>query len=181
LRLYAGRRRFRIVVELTKASIWLVVLCYGVAVWQHPSDRLEPVVKAAWLTGLFAYVVHVLLAFATFYEWSWATAWQATADDAEALTGVRAGWGLWLNIAFGIVWALLAWCLFGQTEEGTNSGRVWMSQQVKLVLHAFLLFMVIQGGVIFAPPAARCFTVTVLVCVGARALVCLRRDSASPR
>jgi len=168
------------VVELTKASIWLVVICYGVTLWRLPSDCGTLVVKAAWLIGLAAYVAHVLLAFATYYEWSWAIAWKATADDAERLTGVRAGWGLWLNIVFGLVWAVLARdrLTTGKRHGFAGGGRI--PKGVRLSLHTFLFFMVIQGGLIFAPPAARYFTSAVLVCVALRALVCLRRDSTVP-
>lgn len=182
MRLDAERRRFRIVVELTKASIWLVVVCYGATLWYRPSDRAAIIVGVAWLIGLVAYIAHVLLAFAAFYGWSWSLAWQATADDAERLTGVRAGWGLWMNIAFGLAWAVLAWNWFGDTlakRRGCAGGET-VSRGTKLSLHAFLFFMVIMGGVIFAPPVARYFTVAVLVCVGLRVLVCLRRGVAVP-
>ncbi len=138
------------------------------------------VIRVAWVMGLVAYVAHILLAFAAFYEWNWSTAWQATADDAERLTGVRAGWGLWLNIAFGAVWAVLAWDWLGSGKRRDDTNGRQIPNRVRLSLHAFLFFMVIQGGVIFAPPAARYFTVAVLVCVALRALVCLRRASTMP-
>ena len=153
---------------LTKISIWLVIACYGFVVATSPKrfargTLLASMRTGAWWLGGVAFAVHVLLAFSAFYQWSWEIAWQATADQAEALSGVSAGWGLWLNFAFGAAWLALA-----LRERGRS--RRWIDR----VLHGFLFFMVLMGGIVFAPSAARRFTLAVFVCAAVTGLVILR-------
>ena len=163
---------------LTKFPIWLVIACYGVVVATAAiaRNRCFPLRRFAWWLGGLAFVLHVVLAFSIFYGWDWAVAWQQTAEQAEEFSGVRAGWGLWLNFAFGIAWVVLAWRELRSTERG----RPWIDR----VLHGFVFFMVVMGGVAFAPMPARVFTTAVLVCALACGLVILRRQrpaSSAPR
>ena len=158
---------------LTKCSIWVVIACYGIVIATASVAGKEslPVRRIAWWLGALAFSVHVVLAFAFFYGWNWAVAWQQTADQAEEFSGVRAGWGLWLNFAFGVSWIVLAW---RETRMGER-GRSWGER----FLHCFVFFMVVMGGIAFAPVPARVFTAAVLVCALACGLVILRRRTAT--
>lgn len=155
---------------LTKFTIWLVIACYGLIVatagakgMQFRSSR-----SIAWWLGALAFAVHVVLAFTVFYGWSWAVAWQLTAEQAEEFSGVRAGWGLWMNFAFGIAWIALAW----RELRSGSPRRSWIDHS----LHVFVFFMVVMGGIAFAPWPARVFTSMVLICAVACGLVVLRRQ-----
>ena len=155
---------------LTKCSIWLVIACYGLvmATATVTAKKSFSPRRIAWWLGGVAFSVHVLLAFSVFYGWNWAVAWQTTADQAEEFSGVRAGWGLWMNFAFGIAWIGLAL----REHRGTETRRLWIDR----VLHGFVFFMVVMGGIAFAPTPARVFTSAVLVCALACGLVVLRRQ-----
>lgn len=170
---------------VTKASIWLVILCYGVLLATmrlRAASRLRlRVRRAAWVAGAISFVVHVLLAFGTFYRWSWSVAWRMTAEQAEQFSGVRAGWGLWLNFAFGLAWVILALrerrtrgCIPKDEDRPAHGWQSVAFRWLHRLLHAFLLFMVLMGGIAFAPTAARIFTTVVFVCAAIAALVCLR-------
>ena len=155
---------------LTKISIWLVIACYGFVVATACLTGKEsfPPRRIAWWLGGLAFALHIVLAFSVFYGWDWAVAWQLTADQAEEFSGVRAGWGLWMNFVFGIAWIVLAW----RELRSTGRGRSWIDR----VLHGFVFFMVVMGGIAFAPLPARLFTSAVLVCAIACGLVVLRRQ-----
>ena len=155
---------------LTKFSIWLVIACYGLIVATACLTGKEsvPLRRFAWCLGGLAFALHVVLAFSVFYGWDWAVAWQLTADQAEEFSGVGAGWGLWINFAFGIAWIVLAW----RELRSKNPGCSWLDR----TLHGFVFFMVVMGGVAFAPLPARVFTAVVLICAVACGLVILRRQ-----
>lgn len=155
---------------LTKFSIWLVIACYGTIVATMRLNEHEPfpLRRFAWWFGALAFALHVVLAFSAFYDWDWAVAWQETADQAEEFSGVRAGWGLWLNFGFGIAWIVLA----RRDGQGAARERRWMDR----LLHGFLFFMVVMGGIAFAPMPARVYTAVVLICALACGLVLLRRQ-----
>jgi hypothetical protein len=55
------------------------------------------------------------------------------------VTGVEAGYGIYFNHLFALVWLYVA------VFVNSGNGR-WMR-----VAHGYLLFMVIQGAVVFAP------------------------------
>jgi hypothetical protein len=165
---------------LTKVSIWLVIACYGivVATASQAHKKTFRLRRLAWALGGLAFAVHVVLAFSVFYQWDWAVAWRLTADQAEEFSGVRAGWGLWMNFAFGLAWILLGWR--EKRSKGGGAGCSWIDR----ILHGFVFFMVVMGGIVFAPWPARWFTSIVLVCAIVCGLVDLRtqrQPSTSPK
>ncbi len=165
----------------TKASIWLVILCYGVLLATVRLSAANRLRRAAWIAGAISFGAHVLLAFGAFYQWSWSVAWRKTAEQAEQFSGVRAGWGLWLNFAFGLAWVILALrerrtrdCVSKEKERPPHGSQSVSSRWLDRLLHGFLLVMVLMGGIAFAPTAARVFTTVIFVCAAIAVLVCLR-------
>ena len=125
---------------------------------------------AVYSAGLLAFLAHVVLAFGVFYDWSHSVAWDETAKQTKALTGRASGHGLYLNYLFGVVWlADAAWW----RRRGTPLHRD--HRGIAIGLHVFFLFMIVNGGVIFAAGPVRWFTALLLAGVAASAVLALLR------
>jgi hypothetical protein len=99
--------------------------------------------RAVYTIGLLLYLVHVGAAFTFFYQWSHAVALAETARQTRLLFGVDAAAGLYLNYAFTVLWScdgLSAWVAPEHYRTRARAGNV--------ALHAFLLFMVLNGTVV---------------------------------
>jgi hypothetical protein len=107
--------------------------------WFHQIVNIKR--RAQWFhfAGLLAFVTHVLAAFHFEHHWSHAEAVRHTAEVSLRVTGVEAGYGIYFNHLFGLVWLYVA------VLVNSGQGR-WMR-----VAHGYLLCMVIQGAVVFAP------------------------------
>ena len=103
-----------------------------------------------WAAGCEFYLWHMLAAFHFVHDWSHAEAMQHINEHAIAMTGQSAPLGIWLNYAFLAVWAFDAGWLFFSPNDYLQRAK-WISRAI----HGFLLFMVINGAIIFAPPAVR--------------------------
>jgi len=66
------------------------------------------------------------------------------------MTGQPVPLGIWFNYAFLAVWALDAGWLFFTPNNYFQRAK-WVSRGI----HSFLLFMVINGSIVFASPAVR--------------------------
>ena len=137
---------------LLRLTIWLALGLYAGSELRSHSRT------AVWLTtgGWLLFVAHTILAFDVHYNWSHATAYAETAIQAEALTGLGWGGGIYLNYAFGLVWlAELAWAMVAGASYRTRPRHVgWF-------VRGFLLFMIINGGVIFVDGPQRWIGATI--------------------
>ena len=88
--------------------------------------------------GLVIYLVHVGFAFQFFYGWSHSTAYRETARQTEELFGVQWGGGLYLNYLFTILWS----------ADCALSWRSRSMMRARVVIHAFLAFMVLNATVV---------------------------------
>lgn len=155
---------------LTRFAVWIAIASYGGA---SSALLLSParwrLARAVWVLGAAAFSAHAALAFHAFYGWSHATALRETARQAEALSGVAAGWGLYLNYAFGIVWIAdaAAFCRAGERYLRRPRG-------VAALLHGFFIFMIANGAIIFAAGPVRWFAAAVLGAVAASWWWCRR-------
>jgi len=100
------------------------------------------------LIALACYGVHIVAAFHGSYGWSLEAAWSHTAAQTEALTGWRSGVGLPVNFAF---FALLL------------ADLRWRWRFVDFVI----VFMIINGAIVFADGPVRWFGVVLVVIVAA--------------
>ena len=106
---------------LLRLTIWLALGLYAGSELRSHSRT------AVWLTtgGWLLFVAHTILAFDVHYNWSHATAYAETAIQAEALTGLGWGGGIYLNYAFGLVWlAELAWAMVAGASYRTRPRHV---------------------------------------------------------
>jgi len=55
-------------------------------------ERAESVYRFAWLFGAAMIVVHIIASYWVVYGWSHTAAVEATAEETERVTGIRAGW-----------------------------------------------------------------------------------------
>ncbi len=142
--------------------IWLCVAAWAYVMAGRCRGRDLPGAFPVWIIGGVAYVVHVLAAFATHYQWSHDIALAETARQTRELTGFDTGVGLWLNYLFGLAWGVEALRWFA-TGEAVPRGRWKWPQRVVLV---FLAFMVFNGAVVFGQGAVRGFGIVVFLMLG---------------
>lgn len=131
-----------ILTTLWTVRVALAYYALAVAAWLMRRPRLAGL---AWSTGLGFFLLHVAAAFATVHHWSHATAFAETARQSKALTGFDSGFGLWLNYLFALVWSADVIWLWTAPAQYASRSR-WMSWAV----HGFLLFMVVNGAIVFA-------------------------------
>lgn len=130
--------------------------------------------RAAFLfhsIGAIAFFAHVFFAFRHFYGWSHSIAWQETRRQTIETTGFDSGHGIFLNYALGILWAadLLRW---GITKVPLHKHNFLLAA----CFHGFFLFMIINGGIVFASGPVRYFTILLVLCVSCAGLHRYFRD-----
>ena len=141
----------------TRCSIWLALLAYAGWQWWLPyhgdpaeNDRAHRSRQFATL-GLFAYLVHVGLAFDQHHDWSHLQALLHTAQRTEEVTGLSSGVGIYVNYAFSLLWLIEVtfwWAVGHQRYLGRHS---WWLHSVMLIF----LFMIVNGAIVFAAGPAR--------------------------
>ena len=111
-----------------------------------------------WTCGCALYVVHVLVAFGFFHDWSHVSAYRHTAAQTAAVTGIRWGGGLYVNYVFTAYWLLdvAAWWRRGVHAPYRSPVYFW-------TLHVVFAFMVINSTVVFGPPVWRWIALAVVV------------------
>ena len=123
--------------------------------------------RLLWTAGCLLFLAHVAAAFHFFHGWSHADAYTETARQTKEMTGTDWGGGLYLNYLFAFAWAAdAAWWWWGGTDRYARR-RLW----VDVALHAFMLFMALNGTVVFEQGAVRWAGVActlVLVALAAR-------------
>lgn len=129
-----------------RATIWLAVFAWaGTEVLRAMRPGPQATARAVWTAGAILLTVHTAIAFQFWHGWSHAAAYESTAQQSAALTGVAAGWGLYLNYALVLVWlADAAWWWFDAR------GYTARSRRLDIAIFAFFLFMMINGAVVFA-------------------------------
>lgn len=118
--------------------------------------------RFAWILGAAFLLLHDAVAFAFAHDWSHAAAYKHTADRAEALTGLRAGWGLYLNYGMTALWlADAAWLLW--RPEGYRR----RSKSIDLVVFVTFSFLVFNAAIVFATGLTRWMTAIGFAIIGA--------------
>ena len=116
--------------------------------------------RCVWLFGSLLLLVHTLVAFGATHGWSHAAAYQHTAEQTRAFTGLDWGGGLYLNELTVALWLGDAlWRMLAPMSYARRSA--WIDG----TLHAWLLFMAINGAIVFAEGPTRWVSAAVLVCV----------------
>jgi len=91
-----------------------------------------------WTWGLICFLVHLGMAFHYFHHWSHAHAFERTREVA------RVGEGIYISYLFTLLWAadVAYWWL---RPERYASRSPWIDRS----LHAFMLFIVLNGMIVF--------------------------------
>ncbi len=141
---------------LTRATIWLALICYVLAQLLHSSlrircgivDRSRRIRFGSWvhLLGALIYLAHVVCAFQFHHHWSHDDAVLATARQTAAVTGWNWGGGLWVNYTFSLLWIAHA---VNSLRRHPRLG-VW-----EWCVRGTFLFMIFNGAILFARPAVR--------------------------
>lgn len=121
---------------LLKASIWAALWLGVLSAWVR-RDRV------CWVLGGACLWLHAALAFHAVHGWSHAMAEEATSLQVAAVTGWRSGAGLWVNYAFLLAWAWVAW-------RWHRLGR-----RLRLGWWAVVWFLGFNGAVVFATAGSR--------------------------
>ena len=99
--------------------------------------------RMLWTAGCVAFAIHVACAFHFFHGWSHADAYRQTARQTKDLTGIASGFGLYLNSAYLLAWAIdAAWVWRHASYERRPR---WIA----IALHAFFAFMWFNATVVF--------------------------------
>lgn len=142
---------------LTRWTIRLAVACYLARALLDLSSARDGGragsarnARRLWTAGCVLYLLHVLCAFGFYHEWSHDLAYQHTAQQTAALTGLHWGGGLYFNYAFTAIWLadLAAWWSRGVRFPYRSAVYFW-------TLHCVFAFMVFNATVIFGPPLWR--------------------------
>jgi hypothetical protein len=106
--------------------------------------------RALWTAGASLMVVHAAAAFGVFYDWSHATARDATMRQTATLTGLEFAGGIYVNYLFLAVWVMDAawWWL---SKPSYESRPRWLA----IASRGFIFFIMLNGAVVFADGWAR--------------------------
>jgi hypothetical protein len=158
---------------LTSWTIRLALLCYvayvgsWLLVGPNASDRFRAL-GWLWTAGCGLFIAHVVCAFAFYHHWSHAAAWQTTAEETDALLGVRFGDGIYFSYVFLLVWVadvVRLWCWPAAGGPGKYA--------LAAVIHAYLFFIAFNGAIVFEGGPTRIggmVACTVLAALAARAI-----------
>ncbi len=90
--------------------------------------------------------LHILASYGLANSWSHAAAIEATADESERVTGIRAGWGVYVNFVFATVW-------MGYSAAMTTRKRRWPA--VDQAVFWFTAAIVFSATIVFEAGAVR--------------------------
>lgn len=153
-------------------TIWLAVFAWAAAeTLKTAGGRYREPARLVWTAGALLLALHSAAAFHYRHAWSHADALAATARQSEALTGVAAGWGLYLNYLLVLVWVADAAWWWAKPRAYDERPR-WLERTI----FGFFLFMMVNGAVVFAT-TAMWMAGAVAVCLACVAFV--RRDRAA--
>jgi hypothetical protein len=130
--------------------VWAAAECGRLAFRRTANAR--GTARRLWTLGFVLALLHVALAFHLRHGWSHAAALAETARQTEELLGFRFGGGVYVNYAFLAVWG--ADVLWWWGRPASFSARPVVLDGA---IRAFLLFIFVNGAIVFAHGAMRVF------------------------
>jgi hypothetical protein len=108
----------------------------------------------SWLIGAVLVWGHIVASYALVHHWDHAAAIEATARQSAEVTGIRAGWGVYVNFVFAAVWLAYSLLLL-------RSRRLvpWLDRSV----FWFTAAIVFSAAVVFESGAVRFLTMAAFV------------------
>jgi hypothetical protein len=145
---------------LVRATIAASLAAYAAGEWMRVRGNPPPALGARrlWTTAVILCAVHTVLAFQTRYHWSHAAAAADGAAQVAALTGWRWAGVPYVNYAFLVLWAAdtVRWW-----RVPCGSGR----DRIRMAMSVVVLFMFVNGAVVFARGPIRPVGVAALLVV----------------
>lgn len=149
------RNTIRLALAWYTASLLLMMQLRDSDDWRGATDRGR-IVRWCWTWGAILFVVHVCMAFHFFHHWSQAHAIEHTRD----VSGF--GEGLYVSYAFTLLWVGDAiWWWWSPARYVARSG--WFDR----ILHAFMLFIIFNGTVVFEAGPIRWIAMIAFILIGA--------------
>ena len=155
--------------ELVAWSAWIALGCYALAWFRglrcHPvtpgvTSSVQPD-RGWWTATGLMFWIHFLLAFQVEHSWSHRAALLHTARRTGEMVGWELGYGLYVNYLFLIAWvADITW--YWVSPTGYPVRRSWIARSI----HAFFLFVIINGAVVFVQGPMRWISMLVLSVLG---------------
>ncbi|MEM8668534.1 MAG: hypothetical protein AAGG48_13530 [Planctomycetota bacterium] len=149
--------------------VWVAVTLWFVGAFARVTsgERAERLYAWSWMLGSLAMWIHIFASYAVVYHWCHAEALQATAEESERVTGIRAGWGVYVNFVFALVWSIYSALLVkGGTRQLTTDRAVFW----------FTAAIVLMATVVFEAGAVRIASGVGFLAFCAVALSNARRD-----
>ena len=128
--------------------VWVSTVAWfvGAAARILGGDKAERIFAWSWLLGSLAMWLHIVGSYAIAYHWSHAEALLATAEESERVTGIRAGWGVYVNFCFASAWTLYSLRLV--------CGGTW-NRAVDRIVYLFTAGIVLMATVVFESGTVR--------------------------
>jgi hypothetical protein len=137
---------------------------WGLAEWLRlrpgSSASADGAARIPWTLGALLALAHALAAFHLRHAWSHAAAQADTARQTEEALGFAVGGGVYVNYAFLALWTADAAWWWG--SEATFRRR---PAALDAALRVFVLFMFVNGAIVFAHGPVRTFGALVVVAV----------------
>ena len=133
-------------------TIWGALALFTAGEWGRALVRPgSPPPSWAWwafTSGLVLAIVHTLIAFDIVHNWAHIDAVRSTALQTDAMYGIAAGWGVYVNYAFFAVWLADAWWWRTAPAQRRPASVTW-------TLRAFYIIVILNAAVVFAAGARR--------------------------
>jgi len=127
-----------------------------------PAKSAFPVLASyVWLLGSLFALLHAFAAMGFYHQWNHQLAVEDTAQKTEALLGISVGAGIYFNYVFVVVWLLDAiwWIVNSSQYESRSKWITWM-------IYGYLIFIAINGAIVFETGPVRWFGIAVLILFG---------------
>jgi hypothetical protein len=144
---------------LTRLSIQAALAVYFAAL---ALPRHRTLAKWLWTIGCLLTWLHIAAAMIYVHHGSHAAAVEDTARRTEALLGRRFGGGVYFNYVFAALWTADAFWRWLAPVSYEHRPR-WIAGAI----HAYLLFIVINGAIVFASGPTRWLSIAALLIVAA--------------
>lgn len=143
---------------LTRWTIRIALGCWVAGCgleMSRDNTRRGPLQMWLWVVGCVFYWLHVLAAYHYFHDWSQQAAFESVRQQSAEVVGVGFGYGIIFNWLFGFVWiadCLWLWLRHRSVGRETNEPR---GNRWHIAAQAFMLFMWLNGAIVFATGAIR--------------------------
>ena len=140
-------------------TIWIALLLFAAGESRRAltPHGVSPPAWAWWAftCGLVLALVHTIAAFDVVHHWVHEDAVRSTALQTEAVFGVAAGWGVYVNYVFFAVWLADA-CWWRAAPRQVRPRAITWS------LRAFYAIVIFNAAIVFAAGARRILGVLIM-------------------